>query len=87
MIITESAVTVDGKPFVVVRWDSEEMAGHLTVEEARKLGQRIHEAAMAAETDAMLMAWLQEALSQDSPTAAAALAHMREFRGLRNSEE
>jgi hypothetical protein len=68
----------DGKPFVILRWD--EKATQMTPGTARETAIAFLEAAEAAEHDAGLCDWLMKEMGMPNDAAAAALAHIRQYR-------
>lgn len=74
------------KPFVVLRWG--EMRGQLTPAAARQHALRIMEAADAAESDALLVRFLQQRVGiQEDEKAIAILSDFRAMRGQLDDED
>lgn len=78
-ILTESAVTPDGQPFIVVRMGT--ASGQLTVDSARELGLHFLECAEAAEQDANLYLFAREQLGLAFEEAGMIVARLRLHRG------
>lgn len=77
LILTESACTVDGRPFVVLKWGAE--AGQVDPATARILGLRMIMAADCAEHDAAAFRALSPMI--DPQAIAGLLVRMRVERG------
>ena len=78
-LITESAITKDGKPFIVIRWGQEN--GQVDTATARAMGVHFLAAADAAESDAALVKVLRERGEPDN-VVVGMLSDMRVVRGL-----
>lgn len=78
ILSVESAVTLAGKPFVIVRCG--DATGQLSPEECRYQAQVFLEAAEAAEQDAFLVSWVRETGGDDPESIAALIKNFRAFR-------
>ncbi len=68
----------DGRPFVQLKWSGD--GCQLTPDEARQHAYRILDAANAAETDSIMVRFLQERVGIDFKSIVPILRDFREFR-------
>ena len=89
MIVTESATTVDGKPYCVIKVDVDGAVrnlGQMSPDEMRRFAMHCFVTAEAAETDAMILKFMTEEVGIDLPEFGKMLGELREYRGMARIE-